>query len=246
MKKYFQAPWSTQDILIVFSATAVLIVGTVLGMELLDVRTYIEASPYRTFYLLGIFLLQWILILIPLLVLTLIKYKFKKEYFGFKKTGAWKIFKLVASGYLLFVGISFIITLIILYTGLKIPGYQLQEKVLPIFGDGLVSIIIAGIIIVLVAPPLEEIFFRGFLLRSLTNRVGIMYGSIFSAGIFAVFHMQWQSIIPIFILGLIINSLVLKSKSIWPAIYFHVFNNAIAFTFEVLIIKEVVPLETVV
>lgn len=246
MKKYFQAPWSTNDIIVIFIISGLLIVGTLVGMDLLDVKSYVESSQYKNFYLLGIFLLQWILIFVPLLIYTLIKFKLKKKYFGFKKTGILKIIKLVASGYLLYLGITLIISLIILYTGIKIPGYQMQEKVLPVFGDGLYSIITAGVIIVLIAPFLEEMFFRGFLLRSLTNKIGIMYGSLLSAIIFAVFHMQWQSIIPIIILGLIINSIVLRSKSIWPAIYFHMFNNAIAFTFEVLLIKEVISFENIV
>jgi len=55
--------------------------------------------------------------------------------------------------------------------------------------------------------------------------------------------MQWQSIIPIFILGLIINRIVINNKSIMPAICFHIFNNAIAFTIQILIIKDFIKFD---
>lgn len=246
MKKYFQAPWSLKDLIFIFSSTLGLIGATLLIIHFLDIKTSIEASEYRSFYLLGLFLIQWILIALPLIIFTLIKHGFKWEYFGFQKIEIWKIIKLILGGYLLYIGITFLITLIILYTDLKIPGYQVQEKILPLFGDSLTSLIVAGVIIIAIAPPLEEIFFRGFLLRCFSNRWGIFNGSVLSAGIFAIFHLQWQSIIPIFILGLIINSLVIKGKSLWPAIFFHAFNNAIAFTVEILILKEVISMENIV
>ncbi|MFH1284601.1 MAG: type II CAAX endopeptidase family protein [Candidatus Peregrinibacteria bacterium] len=246
MKKYFQAPWSIKDILIVFSVIMAATIAAGAGMYIFDAKNYIEESKYRIFILFGIFLLQWLIIFVPLIAITVLKYKLKFRHFGFKKTGIWKILEFVIGGYVIYLGINIILTLIILYAGFKIPGYQLQEKILPVFGDGTVNLVVAGIILVLVAPVLEEIFFRGFLLRSLTNKIGAIYGTVFTAVIFAIFHMQWQSIIPIFILGLIINAMVIKTRSIWPGIYFHIFNNAIAFTLEILILKEVVPLDSVV
>lgn len=243
MSKYFQAPWNTKDIII----TILMVIG-LLGISLyvidfFNVKELIEGSENKGLFLLLIFVLQWVLIATPLLVLTGIKYKLSFKNFGINKVSVWNVVKLVALGYLLFIGITFIINLIILYTDIRIPGYQIQERVLPLFGDNILSLIISGVLIIAVAPVVEEIFFRGFLLRSLSNKMGIFYGSVLTALIFALLHLQPNSIIPVFILGLIINSLVIKSKSIIPAIAFHVFNNAIAFTIEILILKEVIQIE---
>lgn len=246
MKKYFQAPWSTKDIIITFLIVIGLLGISLYLMDIFNVKEFIEGSENKGLYLLLIFILQWILIAAPLLVLTGIKYKFSFKNFGIKKVGIWNVIKFVVAGYLLFLGISLIIYLVTLYTDVKIPGYQVQERVLPLFGDNILSLIISGVLIIAVAPVIEEIFFRGFLLRSLSNKAGIFYGSILAALIFALLHLQPNSIIPIFILGLIINSLVIKSKSIVPAIAFHVFNNAVAFTMELLILKEVVKIEEIV
>lgn len=236
MKKYFQAPWSLKDLIMVFA-----IIGALLGISLVGMYIAKIESPIEV-----IFLLQWMLITAPLIIFTFKKYGFKWKHFGFRRIGAWKTIKLVVNGFLLYLGITFVISLIILYTNIKIPGYQMQEQILPLFGNDTSGIITAGIIIILLAPFLEELFFRGFLLRTLLNKVGIIYGSVLSALIFAAFHVQWQSIIPIFILGLIINSIVIKSRSIWPAIFFHIFNNAAAFTLQILILKEVISLENLV
>ncbi len=246
MKKYFQAPWSTKDIIITIIIAFGLLGISLLAMDAYNVKESIEGSEHKSLYLLLIFVLQWVLIAVPLLVLTWVKYNLNFKNFGINKVSFWNVIKLVFLGYLLFLGITFIINLIILYTDFRIPGYQIQERVLPLFGDNLVSLIISGVLIVIVAPIIEEVFFRGFLLRTLSNKMGIFYGSIFAALIFALLHLQPNSIIPIFILGLIINSLVIKSKSIIPAIVFHVFNNAVAFTIELLILKEVVKIEEIV
>lgn len=246
MKKYFQAPWSLKEIIGALAASTILLAIFGFALSMGDIKQVVEESNYRSLILMGLFLLQWVLIITPMLIVTLRKHKIKWKDFGFKKISLSKNFGLVAWGYLVFLSITFIISLLILFTGIQIPGYQIQEQILPIFGTDLISLIIAGTIIVVIAPIIEEIFFRGVLLRALSNKIGIIYGSIISAAIFAIFHLQFQSIIPIFILGLIMNALVIKSKSIWPAISFHIFNNAIAFTLRVLIIKEVISLESIV
>ncbi len=246
MKKYFQAPWTLKDTLIIFVTAIILLLIATFALEYLSLEELIADSNKKSLFLLGIFITQWLLILIPLLALTAIKYRAKAEHFGFKKVGFLKTLGYVLQGYLIYIAVSIIITILILYTEIKIPGYQIQEKLLPLFGDSTWELLLAGGIIIVLAPIIEEIFFRGFLLRSLANKIGLFYGSAIAALIFAIFHLQPTNIIPIFILGLIINSIVIRSQSIVPAIAFHMFNNSIAFTIEVLILKEVISIENLV
>lgn len=243
MKKYFQAPWSIKDVTIYIAIIIGLIALMVMGLNLSGASEYIENSANKSFFLLGIFLAQGLVILAPPLLLTAKKYKLKKDHFSIKKIGIGRTIYAAISGYLTYIGITIAITAFILFTNIKIPGYQMQENVLEIFGDGTLQLIIAGIVIVGITPIIEEVFFRGIILGTFVNRIGVVFGSIFTAGIFAVFHMQWQSIIPIFILGLIINQLVIRHKSIYPAIAFHALNNGIAFFIQVLIIKEVIRID---
>jgi membrane protease YdiL (CAAX protease family) len=233
MKNYFQAPWSKKDIVITMGSTTFIIIMAAIVLNYLKINVITAL------------LIQWILIMTPLLLITK-KYKFKLIHFGFEKISIKQLIKHVLFGYLLFIGITIIINILILYAGIKIPGYQMQEKILPLLVNNTKELIIAGISIVLIAPVIEEIFFRGFLLRSLSNKIGIFWGSILSAGIFSIFHLQLQNIIPIFILALIMNSLVIKSKSIITSIAFHIFNNAIAFTIEVLFLKEIIKIDEII
>lgn len=251
MKKYFQAVWASKDVKIITLITLGLILLVIIPQTLLTLG-YLPEPPYYSvfkdniFYKLGLILLQEIILLAPLLIYTKKKYGLRFESFGLQNIGFFKSVFYAIEGYIAYIGITVLVTVFILFTNIKIPGYQVQESIFNIFGSGNLELIIAGIIVVGIAPFVEEIFFRGFFLRFFVDKIGIFYGSIVSALIFAVFHLQWQSIIPIFILGLIINYLVVKHKSIVPAIIFHVINNGIAFTLQILILKDIIQIDSII
>lgn len=78
---------------------------------------------------------------------------------------------------------------------------------------------------VVVAPVVEEIFFRGFLFSGLRQRYNPKMAGLISAGLFAVVHFQPVNLIPILFLGLIFTYLYHRSGSIWPAVIMHVLTN---------------------
>ncbi len=81
---------------------------------------------------------------------------------------------------------------------------------------------------VVVAPLMEELFFRGLLLRGLLRRWPAVPAVVASALLFALFHANpWQFLAPL-ILGLFYGWLTVRSGSLWPAILAHALNNAIA------------------
>lgn len=243
MKKYFQVPWNIKDVIIVIACAAILTILALLSLKFSNLKQYFEADNKALILVALGFLIQWIVIFLPLVLLTAKKYKLKLKHFGFEKIKLWTAAKEIIKSYFLYVGISILISIIIINFDVQIPGYQVQESVLPLFGNSLFSLITAALVVVVLAPILEEIFFRGFLLRTLSDKIGIYLGSIVSALIFALLHFPWQSIIPIFILGLIINATVIRTKSIWPAIGFHILNNAIVLVFEILIVKDIISIE---
>lgn len=77
----------------------------------------------------------------------------------------------------------------------------------------------------LLAPLVEEIFFRGFLFQGLRARYGWVSGILLSSGIFAVAHLDPASLIPTFILGCLLAYLYHRSNSIWPGVILHVLVN---------------------
>ena len=79
-----------------------------------------------------------------------------------------------------------------------------------------------------VAPVVEEIFFRGFVFTGLGRRWGWSRAALASAGLFALAHFLPTALLPIFILGLIFAYLYQISGSIWPAILMHMLTNTLA------------------
>lgn len=242
MTKIFQAPWGIKDLIYYFLATATILGLGILLINYFGINLKIKTSEYKSSYFLGLYLLQCIALITPIIIISFRKKCLSLKNFGIENIGILKTIFEALKGYGKYIGITISVGLFMVVTNVKIPGYEMQENILPLFGKTIPSMIIAGIMIVAIAPIIEEIVFRGFILRTLVNHTGTLIGSVLTAGIFAILHLQFKSIIPLFILGLIINSIVTKNKSIIPAILFHILNNAIAFTLELLILFEIVKI----
>jgi membrane protease YdiL (CAAX protease family) len=79
----------------------------------------------------------------------------------------------------------------------------------------------------IIAPFVEEVFFRGFVFTGLRRKWSWQKAAVVSAGLFAMVHFIPTSILPIFILGLIFALLYQISNSIWPAILMHMLTNTV-------------------
>jgi membrane protease YdiL (CAAX protease family) len=90
------------------------------------------------------------------------------------------------------------------------------------------ELVFVVIVVALVPSFAEEIFFRGTIQRSFENGLGGGRGLFLTALIFAMYHLNPFSFIPLFVLGLYLGYLVHRSNSIWPAVAAHFYNNAIA------------------
>lgn len=177
--------------------------------------------------------LQLIVLFFPLWFFVIRKYAANFSDFGFAKVPLSKMLKTIFSSYFFYIVVTVIISSLLYVEQIEIPGYKAQEAHLPLFGDDLIGIISAVGFIVFAAPILEEIFFRGFVYRVLTKTWPIWFGSIISALLFALFHFEFQSFIPLFFLGLLLNYNYQKTLSLWTSIGFHFFNNAFAFAIEI-------------
>jgi CAAX protease family protein len=89
--------------------------------------------------------------------------------------------------------------------------------------------VITGLFVVVVAPFVEEFFFRGFLYQALRNSWGTILGIVGSALIFAFIHFAFDKFVPLFFLGVALAMLFEKTGAIWPCIMLHALNNSIAF-----------------
>lgn len=84
--------------------------------------------------------------------------------------------------------------------------------------------------VVIVAPLVEEIFFRGFVFTGLRARMDWRWAAVISSALFAAMHVQLWAFIPLFSLGFLFAFLYQKSDSVWPGIIMHFLVNALAMT----------------
>lgn len=77
-----------------------------------------------------------------------------------------------------------------------------------------------------VAPLVEEIFFRGFLFQGFRQKYGWVVGILLSSFLFAAAHLDPVSFIPTFVLGCVLAFVYHQSNSLWPPIIFHAAINS--------------------
>ncbi len=84
--------------------------------------------------------------------------------------------------------------------------------------------------VVIVAPLLEEMVFRGFLLSALSRRMGPTGAVVLSAALFGLLHTADHPFYggPIFVLGLLLGWLYLRTGRLWVAVGCHGTFNALA------------------
>jgi membrane protease YdiL (CAAX protease family) len=88
-----------------------------------------------------------------------------------------------------------------------------------------------GMLLIIVAPFAEELFFRGFLYQAFRNSFGVLPGALLSALIFGAIHFEFFKLVQLAILGLILALLFEKTQSLWPPIILHGINNTLAFIY---------------
>ena len=88
--------------------------------------------------------------------------------------------------------------------------------------DSPVWLIVAAVI---VAPLVEEIFFRGFLFQGFRQKYGWVNAMLLSSAIFAAAHLDPVSLVPTFLLGLVFSYTYQRSNSVWPGVILHFLVN---------------------
>lgn len=85
------------------------------------------------------------------------------------------------------------------------------------------------LMVAVLAPVLEEILFRGIIMKALLNRGLHPYRSILiSAFIFGLMHIYPWQFLGAFLIGLVLGLVYYKTKSLLLPILMHAFNNFIA------------------
>lgn len=220
---------------LMFITGSTLILSVIFG--LINLKQIIESLSYASLGILTIFSIQELILLIPVV------YFLKKGLVNYQdlKLKKFKLFQaigLITLGFIAFFLLNHVIISISEAFNIAIPGYGTQDQRLPLFGNDSLSLPIAFVILVILAPIIEELLFRGLIYTKLRANYGASSTIIVSSIIFAGFHLELQIFLPLFILGCIIGYIYEKSDSLWVPILFHLINNGLAFAAEIYIISS--------
>ncbi len=181
-----------------------------------------------------LYLLQTCIFLFPLYTYVVKKYGSTLSDFGFRKVSIKDTIKLVLKAFGVVFLFGFILTFIQLQYGIQLPGFGAQDSHIPLFGTSPFDIVLAVIVVGVIAPLVEELVFRGFLLQTFLKYMPKWGAAVIVAIIFGLIHFEFQVSGVLIFLGLILNWLYIKSNSTIPGIAFHVVNNLLAFWLEFL------------
>jgi len=110
---------------------------------------------------------------------------------------------------------------------------QLPDTKLPIeeLIEGPLASAAFALFAVFIAPPIEELVFRGFLFVPIERSKGAVTATIVTAAVFALPHAeqvggQWQSLVLLFYVGCVLGLVRARTQSVIPSTLLHVSYNA--------------------
>lgn len=134
-----------------------------------------------------------------------------------KGLAGWGIYFLIAQ-----------IVVVVLTASNLIDVNEKQEILFSTNSYGL-GLFLAFVTIVILAPLVEEILYRGILFGNLSKKINPFLAAIIASLIFGVFHGQLNVGIDTFFMSMVSCYLVWKTDSIWPGVFLHTSKNLIAF-----------------
>lgn len=103
----------------------------------------------------------------------------------------------------------------------KFPEHAQTIKL--IFEGG--SPVIVMLSVIIFAPFIEEILFRGLIINELKGKMPLILVILIQSLMFGVIHGNWLQIAYAFIMGILLGLVSIWSRSIWPAIVLHMSMN---------------------
>ena len=123
---------------------------------------------------------------------------------------------------------------VIAAVGTFVPSLWLEQQInLPDDNAALLGQIMASpwgyLAICIFAPLVEEVVFRGAILRTLLDSFRPAVAIIASALVFAIVHLNWAQMPHAFLMGLLLGWMYWRTGSIIPGILLHWINNTLVY-----------------
>jgi membrane protease YdiL (CAAX protease family) len=208
----YSVPWSIFDAWLGVGVLALLSIGMLVILFMGVGRQYLQSA--------GILILELVYLLPILLIFSWRRISWK--HLGFGKFSV----NVVGMGCGLLVAAYALILLhnsVLYMLGIDTQG----DEIFDIFNQ-LESPVWFFLVGAVIAPIVEELFFRGFLFQGFRQKYGWLPALLLSSAIFGVAHLDPVSLIPTFILGCVLAYVYHRSNSVWPGIIFHATINSLS------------------
>lgn len=129
------------------------------------------------------------------------------------------ILLVVFGGQILFSNIS------IIYTLLFPQPTDMSEDLTVLMNSGLLGFFNVCVL----GPAIEELLFRGIVLRGLLSHYSPGVAIVFSSVLFSLMHLNPDQLIFSLLIGMFLGWLYVFSRSLWPSIVAHMANNTLAY-----------------
>jgi len=227
--EFGHVPWTVGDIAKAIAAVILLLILASLVIGLLSLVFGESLDNWALLGLLGIALYGFMLLAVWRL--SVVKYRCGWNALGFRSLNVKRasILAAVVIGAALFINLLY--GVLIEYLGLG----PLDPDPVPVrYTEGNLNLAVLSFLALIAAPVAEETFFRGFVFAGVSKRLGLRWGAILSALLFALAHIDPGALVPIFFLGLLLVWLYARTRSIWACIFTHFLYNSIALLFVII------------
>ncbi|MBM3945543.1 MAG: CPBP family intramembrane metalloprotease [SAR202 cluster bacterium] len=218
-------PWNIRDAALGFGIVLAGLVAVAAVLALSGVTDAEAASQNTTLTLLLTGLVAVLMIGVGWL-LGVRKYGVSWDALGFVRPRGRYPFLLAA----LALGVSIGFTALYSVTVDALGIGTLQPEALPgVFtGQNGQERVLAILVLAVLGPLGEEVFFRGFLFGALAKIMRVVPALAATGALFALGHVEVSVLIPIFVTGLALTWLYARTGSIWPPFAAHLGQNLIA------------------
>ena len=202
-------------------------IGTLIAVGIVAVATGASTEEENATFTIVATLMQSIIFIGTAVLFASLTRRPEPWHFGLRRTRLWPAIGWAALGLFSFYVFAAV------YEAIVQP--DTEQTVAQDLGadEGTFGLIVAGFMVVCVAPVAEEFFFRGFFYRALRTRFPILIAAAIDGALFGVIHFSGSGsaliLPPLAALGFMFCLVFERTGSLYPVIALHAINNALAF-----------------
>lgn len=227
-----EVPWRIRDIAFVLIITILVPISFALvwfGLKHLPLPSYVLAVINNKELVEALIDLVTLATEFGLLYWLVKKYHATRQTLGLNGFSWARFIFFVIGGLILLTTSVIVIFSLIVWLVPSFNADQAQNNALT-YGSSGVGLWLSFAAAVIVAPVVEELYFRGLILPVLMRRFGTLFAIFLTSLLFALLHFQPNVVIYTFILAIILAVVRLRLKSVIPSMLLHALNNLIAFS----------------